>query len=176
MAHISRFQLVDSDRDGFTRKKVSLVKDTAWKVGGDEKDVPPPSKRSLGGEGESSVGDALTANDFQIGDLATPAAYDNPINYLTAAGGITPSFVHPWMYVVGSLSNITISANPQMVVGVEGKVVTLYGVGSTVRIVHGTGLILTGSAPMVIGSGDVISFMYNTGNAAWRELSRGRGV
>ena len=78
MATISRFQLQDSHRDGFTRKKRSLVKDGAWKVGADELDTPPPSKRPLGGEGDVAQGAALTTNDFEVGDLVTPAGYDNP--------------------------------------------------------------------------------------------------
>src|SRR3990167_5963411 len=104
MAQISRFKLRDSARDGFTRKERSLVKDGPWKVGAEELDTPPPSKLPLGGEGDVSAGAALSANDFAVGDLATPAAYDNPTHYLTAAGGITVSTAHPWMYVVGSLN------------------------------------------------------------------------
>ena len=177
MARISRFQLADSDRDGFTRKKRSLIKDATWKVGGDEYDTPPPSKLSLGGEGDASSGDALIANSFGVVQItSTPTAYDHPINYLTAAGGITPSFAHPWMYVVGSLENITVTADPQIGVGTEGKQLTLYGVGSSVRLSHGTGLILVASMPVVVGSGDIVTFMYSTADTAWRETSRGRGV
>ena len=177
MARVSRFQLQDSDRDGFTRKKRSLIKDATWKVGGEEYDTPPPSRLSLGGEGEVSAGDVLSANSFGVVQItSTPTAYDHPVTYLTAAGGITPSFAHPWMYVVGSLENITVTADPQIGVGTEGKQLTLYGVGSTVRLSEGTGLSLTGAIPMVLGSGDIITFMYNTSNNLWRETSRGRGV
>ena len=172
MARISRFKLRDSDRDGFTRKEISLVKDAPWKVGGEEHDTPPPSKVSLGGEGSVNAGDSLSANDFQIGDLATPAAYDNPINYLTAAGGVAASKAHPWMYVVGSLSNISITADPQITVGVEGQQLTLVGVGSTVTLSHGTGLNLVGGVPYRIDSGSVMVLMYNTSNNLWNERSR----
>ena len=177
MPHVSRFQLQDSDRDGTTHTKQSLIKDSTWKVGADEKDTPPPSKLPLGGEGDTSPGDALIANSFGVVQItSTPAAYDHPTTYITAAGGITPSFVHPWMYLVGSLDNITVSANPQIGAGTEDRQLTLYGVGSSIRLSHGTGLILMGSIPMVIGSGDIITFMYSTGDTAWVETSRGRGV
>ena len=177
MARISRFKLRDSDRSGFTFKERSLIKDGTWKVGGDEYDTPPPSKLSLGGEGDASTGDALVANSFGVVQItSTPAAYDNPINYITAAGGISPSFVHPWMYVVGSTENITVTADPQIGVGTEDKQLTLYGVGSTIRLAHGTGLVMAGSMPMVIGSGDIITFMYRTDDSVWVETSRGRGV
>ena len=177
MARISRYKLRDSDRSGFTFKERSLLKDGTWKVGGDEHDTPPPSRLSLGGESDVAMGDAVVANSFGIAEIAsTPTAYDHPITYVTAAGGISPSFAHPWMYVVGSLENITVSADPQIGVGTEGKQLTLYGVGSTIRLAHGTGLILVGSTPMVIDSGGIITFMYTTGNTAWHETSRGRGV
>lgn len=175
MAKISRFKLRDSDRSGFTFTEQSLIKDGTWKVGGDEVDAPPPSRISLGGEGETAQGEAITANSFGVVQVATPF-YDNPVSYLTAAGGITPSFVHPWMYITGSLTNITISANPQIVAGREAQVLTLYGVGSTVRITNGTGVAVMGSVPLVIGSGDVATFIYNTGASVWLETSRGRGV
>ena len=177
MDRISRFKLRDSDRSGFTFKEQSLIKDGTWKVGAGERDTPPPSKLSLGGEGDASLGDALTANSFGVVQITSPpAAYDHPITYITAAGGITPSFVHPWMYVVGSLDTITVTANPQVGVGTEDKQLTLYGVGSSIRLSHGTGLILTGSAPMVLDSGDILTLMYSTGDTAWIETSRGRGV
>ena len=174
MARISRFKLRDSDRSGFTFKERSLVKDGAWKVGGDELDAPPPSKVSLGGEGDINAGAALTANDFQIGDLATPAAYDNPTNYITAAGGIVASRVHPWMYVVGSLSNVSITINPQISAGREGQQLVLVGVGSTVTLSHSTGLNMVGSAPFRVDSGSIIVLMYNTSNNLWNERSRTR--
>ena len=174
MTRVSRFKLRDSDRSGFTFKERSLVKDGAWKVGGDELDVPPPSKRSLGGEGDINQGDALTSNDFQIGDLATPAAYDNPTNYITAAGGIVASKVHPWMYVVGSLDNISITINPQISAGVEGQQLTLVGVGSIVTLSHNTGLSLADSRPYRVDSGSIIVFIYTSGGGSsiWTERSR----
>ena len=174
MAHVSRFKLRDSDRDGFTRKEQSLVKDAPWKVGPDEYDTAPPSRKSLGGEGDVNKNDILSSNTFEIGDVATPSAYDNPVNYITAAGGITPSFVHPWMFVVGSNANVTLSANPQIAAGVEGKKLTVYGVGSTIRIIHGNGVVMVGSQPCVVDSGQLISFLYtaSNGTAAWRETSR----
>lgn len=177
MARLSRFKKRVSDRSGFDAYEQTLLKDGAWKVRGDEYDVPPPSKQSLGGEGDVAQDAALVANAFGIAQITSiPAAYDNPVNYLTAAGGLTPSFAHPWMYVVGSLENITLATNPQIGAGVEGQVLTLYGVGSTVRITDGTGVALMGDVPMVLGSGDVISFYYTTGASVWQETSRGKGV
>ena len=172
MARISRFKLRDSDRDGFTRKERSLVKDAPWKVGAEEHDTPPPSKRSLGGEGDVNTGESLPGNDFQIGDLATPAAYDHPLNYITAAGGITVSTAHPWMYVVGSLANVTLSADPQITAGVEGQQLTLVGAGSAVTLVNSAGCALWQGRPFRVDSGSIIVLMYNTAGSLWTELSR----
>lgn len=170
---ISRYKKRVSDRSGFDSLERSLVKDGAWKVSGDDLDTSPPSRLSLGGEGDVSQGDALVANSFGVVEItSTPTARDNPINYITAAGGITPSFVHPWMYVVGSLSNITLTANPQVVAGTEAQQLTLYGVGSTIRISDGTGLTLVGGRPYVIDSGSIITFIYTSGGATWSETSR----
>ena len=172
MAKLSRFKKRVSDRSGFDFYEQSLVKDGTWKVGGDELDTPPPSRLSVGGEGDVSSGEALTSNDFAIGDLATPAAYDNPVNAITAAGGISVSTTHPWLYVVGSLNDVSITADPQLTIGVEGQQVTLVGVGSVVTLSHNTGLNLVGGVPYRIGSGSIIVLMYNSANALWNERSR----
>ncbi len=172
MARLSRFKLRDSDRSGFTFKERELIKDAPWKVGGDERDVPPPSRHSLGGEGDINASGILSGNNYEIGDVVTPAAYDNPVNYITAAGGIQHSFVHPWMYVAGSNVNVTISANPAITAGREGQQLTLVGAGSIVTLTDGNGVALTGSRPYRIDSGSVIVLMYNTSNNAWNERSR----
>lgn len=175
MARISRFKLRDSDRDGFTRREIGMLKDGAWKVGPDEFDLPPLSKRSLGGQGDISASDALIANSFGITQITTiPAGYDNPITYVTAAGGITPSFVHPWMAVSGSLNNVTVTANPRIAAGVEGNRLTLVGAGSTITLPDGLGVALAGSATYVVALSSILCLVYTASNGAarWQETSR----
>ena len=172
MVRLSRFKKRSSDRSGFDSLERSLIKDGPWKVGGDERDTPPPSKTTLGGEGDVSRGAALTNNDFQIGDLAEPATTANPIVYVTAAGGVTPTYTHPFMLVMGSNLNVTVTADPQIAVGVEGNKLTLVGAGSTIRLSHGTGIIMVGSVPFIIGLSSTIVFMYHTAGDAWAETSR----
>ena len=170
MPHISRFQLQDSARSGFTQKKISLVKDVGLLVGGDEKDTPPPSKRSLGGEGESS-GDPRLTTGFTVAGIATPSGLDNPVVYVTTAG-ITATFTHPWMRVAGSNSAIDITANPQVTRGTQSQVLTLECVGSAITLDHGNGLNLMGSTRFVMQSGATISLMYQSGATVWSEVSR----
>ena len=47
----------DSDRSGFTYFKRELVKDDGKWVHPDELDEPTPTKRYIGGEGESNLGE-----------------------------------------------------------------------------------------------------------------------
>lgn len=173
MAKIPRFQLYNDDRTGFTKKKVGLVKDGRWRVDGSELDMPPPSTKSLGGEGEIAQGALNPSDGFAITDLATAASLDNPVVAVTAAGGIQPSFVHPWMYVVGSNANVIVSANPQIAAGVEGDILGLVGAGSSVTLANGNGLSLVAGRPYRIDSGSILVLMYHTGaSAAWYETSR----
>ena len=90
-----RFRKATSDRSGFDLKNIELIKDGAYMVSPDEFDVPPPSKKPLGGEGE--VTGSARDSDSTIENTATPAGHDNPIVYVTAARGITPG-THPYMH------------------------------------------------------------------------------
>ena len=175
MPHVSRFKKRSSDRSGFDYFEYELVKDAASRVAAEELDTPPPSKKSLGGEGDVALGDARTPGNFGTsGASDTPSTSDNPTVYVTAAGGISPTFVHPWMRVVGSNANVNLSANPQVTAGVEGQLLTLEGVGSTITLDHGTGLNMMGSGSFLMTSGAVISFWYSSSNSVWNETSRFR--
>lgn len=174
MPHVSRFKKRDSDRSGFTFLERELLKDTPWKVAPEEFDAPPPSKRSLGGEGDVSGSPRVSAtNAFTIADTAVPTAVDNPIVYVLAAVGIAPS-THPFMRISGSNGAVNITANPQIVRGQEGQVLTLLCADSSVTLDHGTGLNLLGSGGYAMRSGDISVFMYHTGGTVWDETSRQR--
>ena len=175
MPHISRWKLKDDDRTGFTKRELSLVKQPPWKVAPEEFDVPPPSKKSLGGEGDVS-GSPRPNSDFAAAGTAKFLPVDQiPTTYVTAAGGIVPSFRYPWMQLVGSNGAITLSANPQIARGKQGNVLTLYCVGSSISLSNGNGVALMGSLALRLDSGDTVTFMYQTGGSAWYETSRNRG-
>lgn len=90
---------------------------------------------------------------------------------ITAAGGITPTSPH--MRVQGSGGAITITANPQIVAGIDGQLLLLEG-GSdtnTVTINDGTGLHLHGG-PYTFGNHDYIMFSYEGGPSEWQEIFR----
>ena len=176
MPRISRFKKRVSDRSGFDYFEIELVKEGPYKVGSSERDTPPPSRLPLGGEGDVSSSEIRSNSDFSsIATTNVPTGHDNPIVYITAAGGITPSTTHPWINISGSNAAVTITRNPQIIPGYQGQVLTLQGVGSGVTIAHGNGINMMGSlGSLQISSGIVITFVYTTGGSVWNEASRNR--
>lgn len=163
----NRFKKRTSDRSGFDYLEHEMVKEKGLWIAPDERDDPPPSKISLGGEGDISRGTyfrdstALTIDDDRL----------NPTFYITAAG-ITPSFSHPYMRITGSNNAVTITANPRIAAGAEGQVITLFCTDSNITISNGNGVSLIGSQNLLLSSGAIAVFMYNTANNAWNETSR----
>ena len=78
--------------------------------------------------------------------------------------------------ITSATDAVTITADPQIVRGRQNQVLTLMGVGSDITIQNGTGLATMASAPFVISSGSVITFMYQSGGTVWQETSRNTGV
>ena len=91
MVKSNRFRKRTSDRSGFDYLERELIRDKGSLVGSDERDNPPPSNISLGGEGDISTGEffrSSTSTDIDPN-------YENPTFYITALDGISPSFTHP---------------------------------------------------------------------------------
>ncbi len=166
MAKHNRFKLRLSDQSGFQYLEREMIREKGMWIGPDEKDEPPPSKISLGGEGDIALG------SYFRNSTSTAVENVNPTFFITAAGGISPTLTHPYMRVTGSNSAVTISANPRISTGVEGQVITLFCTDSNITLTNGQGISLMGSATMTMRSGSVITFIYNTANNAWNETSR----
>lgn len=176
MPRISRFKKKSSDRSGFDYFEIGLVKEGPWKVAPEERDVLPPSKIRLGGEGDLNPGEARDADEFTIANTAIPTELENPTVFLTAAGGITASFTHPWMRVTGSNAAIAITAIPQITRGQQGQLLTLQCVDSSITLAHGSAnaVNLMGSSGTIrLQSGGILTLIFNTANQAWSETSRG---
>lgn len=81
--------------------------------------------------------------------------------------GTTNSFV---MYVVGVPTTVT--ANPQIVAGNQGTLLTLVGTDDINYVIiaagHGTDL----TSQMVLKNGNTLSLVYNTTSSLWCETSR----
>lgn len=134
------FQPLTSEPNAYTRWSGKPVRDNGLQVAPSEYDTPPPSKRSLGGEGDIS-GDPRANSDF-----ATPAnAYltpseSEPVVYAVNSSSSIPWNTDPVVYIVGSNANQVMAVNPQIVAGQNGLVVAFQGVGSTVTITTGNGV------------------------------------
>ena len=161
-----------------TARWLAGVKDGPWIVHGGERDQPPPSRRPLGGEGDVS-GEPLADAGFALGVAATTASALNaiPTTYITAAGGIQPSFTFPWMRVSGSNAAVTVTAVPAIARGQQNQVLTLQCVDSAVTLSHGSANAINfmdSRASLQMTSGLIVTFFFNTANQAWNEVSRGR--
>ena len=168
MPRSNRFRKRTSDQSGFDYLEREMVKEKGLWIGPDERDEPPPSTKSLGGEGDISRGDYFRSST----STAIDADRENPTFYITAAAGITPNTTHPYMRVTGSNNAVTISANPRIAVGREGQVLTLFCTNSSITINNGNGVATMGSQNLRLDSGSVAVFMYSTGDSVWRETSR----
>ena len=173
MAKVSRYKRRNSDRSGFKYYEIELIKDKQYIVAGGEFDTPPPSKTPLGGEGDVS-GDPRSSSDFTSISNVNTEVFSNPTRYITAAGGISAEFNHPWMNVTGSNNAVTITSNPRISAGKQDNILTLFCTDSNITLNHGNSLNMIGSSQAVLNSGSYITFIWSTGNYAWNETSRGR--
>ena len=168
MSKSDRFKKRTSGRSGFDYLAHEMIKENGVWIGPDERDDPPPSKLSLGGEGDISRGTYFRDST----STAIDSDRENPTFYITAVGGITPNYDHPYMRITGSNGAVTITANPRIAVGVEGRVLTLFCTDSNITISNGNGVATVASQTLVMRSGSVAVFMYNSGDLAWKETSR----
>lgn len=177
MAKISRFQKRDSDRSGFTYKRMILTEDEGLLVGPDEFDNPPPSSKPLGSEGEINQGDARSGYD----SYAIESEKDYTIQYVTATEGITfqresytsgETMPFGFLHVVGSNQTVSITKNPQISKGQQNDQVTVMCIGSAITLLNGSGLSLSSSI-LTMESGDIVTFFYSETDSTWHETSRG---
>ena len=168
MSKWNRFRKKTSDRSGFDGLEREMIKEGGVFILPDERDDPPPSKVSLGGEGDISQGSyfrSSTSTDIDVSVL-------NPTFFITAAGGITPDYNHPYMRVSGSNGAVVIASTPQIAIATEGKVLTLFCTDSDITIANGNGVATMASQTLVMQSGSVASFIFTTGGNCWQETSR----
>lgn len=107
------------------------------------------------------------------------AVNDVTVFNITAAGGITPSHSISsevnrafFMVVQGSGGAVTITANPQIVIGSNHDILSLKGnsATNTLTLSDGSGIVLTGGVGFTLGKDDTIGFSCD--GVRWIETSR----
>ena len=96
------------------------------------------------------------------------------VQTIVAATGITAAMLSRNVLVQGSAGNIDITANPQIAAGAHGQIVTFIGQHNTntVQFDTGTGLTLEGGSACILGLGDTLTLIMDTGLSLWCEQSR----
>ena len=139
-----------------------MTRDEGHLVGPDEHDTPPPSDIPLGGEGDISSG------ELRSNSTSYDVVVDYPVHYLTASSTCPidnssdaanePKNGRP-IYISGSNNNISLISNPQVASSIQGDIIALYSVGSSVTLSDGNGLSLRKS--FVMDSGAILNLFYS---------------
>lgn len=174
MSKSYRYKKKDSERSGFTHLERTLISDKGHLVSADEYDAPPPSNKSLGGEGDISLGNV----NPNYTDYLTPAE-TRETQYLNGTNAIyfkeeyykdDIPLNRAWIYISGSNSDVSVAKNPQITAGGSGSFLTLECVGSSVLLIDGSGLTLRKSFNM--DSGAILDLYYVYSDSTWHETSR----
>jgi hypothetical protein len=170
-----RFLKETSDRSGFDNwsrndegsfhKKWQSIKQGGLLIEPEEFDMPPPSKKPLGGADVSGI----PRPNSDTTDI--PPGSDYIVQYLVAASQIQLNDQSPIM-ISGSNSAITLSSNPMIVSAGSNQFISILGVGSSVTIQNGNGVSLTNSKTITIDSGAILNLRYDQDSTTWYETSR----
>jgi hypothetical protein len=97
----------------------------------------------------------------------------SPTGDVPNATGITSAQIGAYIYYDDDDAT-DISANPQIVAGVDGQVIIIVGSSdtNTLKLDDGNGLQLAGGAACTLGVGDTITLIYMSALGVWLELSR----
>ncbi len=166
------FQPIASSVYPIVRESGRPVLDKGLKVAPSSFDSPPPSKRSLGGEGDIS-GDPRANSDF-----ATPSNVNiippqsvNVVVSVNSSSSIAWN-TEPVVLIAPALANQTMAVSPQVVPGTQSQQITLQCVGSNVTLLNGSGLTLY-TPTYLMKSGSLINLFYSQTDNTWHETSRG---
>lgn len=166
------FQPIASSVYPIVRESGRPVLDQGLKVAPSSYDTPPPSKRSLGGEGDIS-GDPRANSDFATPSNVNviPPESKNVVVSVNSSSSIAWN-TEPAVLIAPALRNQTMAVNPQVVAGIQGQQITLLCVGSILTILNGSGLTLY-TTRYRMGSGALINLFYSQTDNTWHETSRG---
>ena len=154
--------------NAYTREQGRPVRDNGIQVAPDEFDTPPPSTKSLGGEGE--IGTGARANSTDVNDIP-PESVPN-VQYLTSSSKIAWNYNNIPFYVTGSNQAVTLDPNP-LALGPNGTYISVMGVGSGVTINSGNGITFDfiNRPSITLNSGGIITLISNATDSTWHITS-----
>lgn len=162
-------QLYDCDRCGCTYKKKVLRRQRGMLLCSPCFDavleIAPVSLKLLSPRENANTTTAVT----------TPTVFSITTSGITALGqsqvltrqGTTNHFM---MHVSGSPTTVT--ANPQVVAGSQGTLLTLLGTSDTNYVIIQTGNGTDLTSQMILKNGNTLSLVYNATSSLWCETSR----
>lgn len=166
------FQPIASSVYPIVRESGRPVLDKGLKVAPSSFDSPPPSKRSLGGEGDIS-GDPRANSDFATPSNVNVIPQESAKIIVSVNSSTSISWnTEPVVYIAPALADQTMSVNPQVVAGTQSQQITLECVGSSVTLLNGSGLTLY-STTYKMNSGSLLNLFYSQTDNTWHETSRG---
>ena len=160
-----------SGPNAYTRESGRPTRDNNLEVAPSEFDSPPPSKKPLGGADVSGSprGNSNFSTDSNV--YVIPPESVNVVVSVTSSSSIAWN-LQPVVLISGSLTNLTMAVNPQIVQGAQSQQITLQCVGSNITLLNGSGLTLNTSQYRMT-SGSLINLFYSATDNTWHETSRG---
>lgn len=165
----SSSQLYDCDRCKFTYKRKNLRKQRGMLLCepcfDSVLEIAPVNLKLYSPRANSTTTTAVTSPTIFTITSSGITALSKSQNFLRE--GYTNSYV---MYVVGSPTTVT--ANPQIVAGIQGTLLTLVGTDNTNYVIIQTGNGTDLTTQKTLYNGKTLSLVYNATSALWCETSR----
>ena len=165
------FQPITSKPNSYSRESGKPIDQTGLKVSPLSYDTPPPSKKSLGGEGDVSGDPRSNSNPGTPSNVyVIPPESVKVIVTVTSSNSINWN-TNPIVYIY-STTNLAMAVNPQFVPGKHGQLIAVECVGSSITLKNGSGLIFDFSATQIrMDSGGIATLFYNATDSTWHVTS-----
>lgn len=173
---MSGLQKYNSDRSGFAYRKSDLKKERGLLVAADELDDLSKIEQP------NSCWDSPREDSLTVTAASEATVFDIAVGGVTALKQSTTyrqdgAHTAYYMLVAGDSGPIDITANPQIIAGTDGNILTLEGTcnTNTLLLEDGNGLSLYKGWSITLKDGVVITLVYTKADTTWREVSRTTG-
>lgn len=165
------FQPITSKPNNYSRESGKPIDQAGLKVSPLSYDTPPPSKQSLGGEGDISGDPRPDSNPLPASDaFVIPPESRNVIVNVDSSSSISWN-TQPIVYLFNTV-NLTMSVNPQIVPGQQGQLIAAQCVGSSITLKSGSGITFDFVASQLrMSSGGIVTLLYNATDSTWHVTS-----